>query len=138
MVVATDGDVLSLDALRHNVPTAVRVRELRWGVASHESALLAEFSGAFDLVVAADVIYDALAVVPLVETVLRLLAPAGTFVLSFTRRGVDLQQILDAALRAGLVYSNAPDLEALDIPSTERLLVFTFAGQREGAVSAGP
>jgi SAM-dependent methyltransferase len=130
--------VLSLDALRRNVPAAVRVRELRWGVESHASALFAEFSGAFDLVVAADVIYDALAVIPLVETVQRLLAPAGTFVLSFTRRGVDIQLILDAALRAGLVYSDAPGLDALDIPSTERILVFTFAGQRVGAVSAGP
>lgn len=83
---------------------AVTTRQLLWG---EHAELLREFPDKFDLVLAADVIYEEGAVAPLVATVaatLRRDAPNAVFLLSFARRNVSVDKVLEAATRAGLVW----------------------------------
>ncbi|KAJ8613350.1 hypothetical protein CTAYLR_002246 [Chrysophaeum taylorii] len=109
-VVATDGDELALERLRKNTrDKRVEVRQLRWGEDGHIADILREF-GTFDLLLGGDVLYDERAVEPLVSTVAALLAPGGTFVFSFTHRGVDLEKMTTAARDAGFCFEVATPL----------------------------
>ncbi len=57
----------------------------------------------FDTVLGSDVVYDDGAIEPLLRTVKRLLDPRhGTFLLSYTKRNVPLQRVLDEAKRQGM------------------------------------
>ncbi len=61
----------------------------------------------FDLIIAADVIYegDGWQIRPLMETISRLLAPNGVFVLAFTKRLVSEELILERAEQNGLEWT---------------------------------
>lgn len=83
---------------------AVTTRQLLWG---EHAELLQEFPDKFDLVLAADVIYEEPAVAPLVATVastLRRGDPEAVFLLSFARRNVSIDRVLMAATAAGLEW----------------------------------
>lgn len=82
---------------------AVTTRQLLWG---EHAELLQEFPDRFDLVLAADVIYEESAVAPLVATVAATLRrdPEAVFVLSFARRNVSIDRVLEAATAEGLEW----------------------------------
>lgn len=83
---------------------AVTTRALLWG---EHAELLQEFPDKFDLVLAADVIYEEAAVAPLIATVaaaLRQGDPKAVFLLSFARRNVSVERVLEAAAAAGLEW----------------------------------
>lgn len=83
---------------------AVATRQLLWG---EHAELLQEFPDRFDVVIAADVIYEEAAVAPLIATVaatLRRDAPDAVFLLSFARRNVSIERVLEAATAAGLAW----------------------------------
>jgi predicted nicotinamide N-methyase len=82
---------------------AVTARTLLWG--EHEE-LVAEFPDLFDLVLAADVIYEEEAIEPLLKTVVATLkeGPEALFLLSFARRNVSVEKVLKAARGMGFVY----------------------------------
>jgi predicted nicotinamide N-methyase len=74
---------------------------LVWG----EHAPFKERFPAFDIVIAADVIYEDAAVIPLLQTAADLMASApveALFILSFARRNVSITRVLDAASSMGL------------------------------------
>lgn len=124
-VLLTDGDENALELLRDNADAngeavggcQVRCARLRWGEDEDLDGALGMLDS-LDLVVAADVVYQEEAVLPLVATV-RALLEAGSvsdgapgwrrqlgpmFLLSFTRRGVPIDRLLDAAAGAGLQH----------------------------------
>lgn len=109
VVVLTDGDELTMEKLAVNVEEntvrngcAVMARTLLWG--NHQE-LVIEFPDLFDLVLAADVIYEEAAIVPLLQTVVATLkeGPEALFLLSFARRNVSIEKVLKAAQKMGLV-----------------------------------
>jgi predicted nicotinamide N-methyase len=109
VVVLTDGDELTMEKLAVNVEEntvrngcAVTARTLLWG--DHRE-LVIEFPDLFDLVLAADVIYEEAAIVPLLQTVVATLkeGPESLFLLSFARRNVSVEKVLKAAREMGLV-----------------------------------
>jgi SAM-dependent methyltransferase len=55
----------------------------------------------FDIILAADIIYVSEIIVPLTETVQRLLAPTGVFLLAYARRNVPVDLVHDQATRCG-------------------------------------
>ncbi len=110
VVVLTDGDALTMEKLAQNVEDntvangcAVTARPLLWG---EHAELLAEFPDKFDLVLAADVIYEEEAIQPLLQTVVATLREGSeaAFILSFARRNVTIDKVLAAATALGLVY----------------------------------
>lgn len=110
---------------------AVTTRRLLWG---EHAELLREFPDTFDLVLAADVIYEEAAVAPLIATVaaaLRKDAPDAVFLLSFARRNVSVEKVLAAAAAAGLVWEADDGFECS--AKGERVYVMRWKQQEEGA-----
>lgn len=110
VVVLTDGDPLTMEKLALNVEEntvdngcAVTAQTLLWG---EHADLVEEFPDGFDVVLAADVIYEEEAIEPLLETVLATLkeGPEALFLLSFARRNVSIEKVLAAAAKRGLSY----------------------------------
>jgi predicted nicotinamide N-methyase len=110
VVVLTDGDPLTMEKLAVNVEEntvdngcAVTARTLLWG---KHADLVEEFPDGFDVVLAADVIYEEEAIEPLLETVMATLkeGPDALFLLSFARRNVSIEKVLAAATKRGLSY----------------------------------
>ena len=109
VVVLTDGDELTMEKLAVNVEEntvrngcAVTARTLLWG---EDEELVTEFPDLFDLVLAADVIYEEEAIEPLLKTVMATLeGPEALFLLSFARRNVSIEKVLKVAEEMGLVY----------------------------------
>lgn len=103
-VVATDGDELTMELLRANLVHAhaserVSATQLWWG---QHQAFVQQHPTLFDMVIAADVIYEAAQVEPLVQTVCAVLRPTGEFLLSFAHRNVPVDRLLTCAERHGL------------------------------------
>lgn len=111
-IVATDGDDKSMQLLQRNMHAtgcadgALVPAELLWSTNPEELApFLARFEP-FDLVLAADVIYDDAQVAPLCSTAAALLlrSPEARFYLAFARRNVPVGDFLSAAEAAGLAW----------------------------------
>jgi predicted nicotinamide N-methyase len=103
-VVATDGDELTMELLQANLVHAhtsdrVSATRLWWG---QHQAFVQQHPTLFDMVIAADVIYEAAQVEPLVQTVCAILRPKGEFLLSFAHRNVPVDRLLNCAERHGL------------------------------------
>eukprot|EP00747_Dinoflagellata_sp_TGD_P208753 gnl/TRDRNA2_/TRDRNA2_82198_c0_seq1.p1 gnl/TRDRNA2_/TRDRNA2_82198_c0~~gnl/TRDRNA2_/TRDRNA2_82198_c0_seq1.p1 ORF type:complete len:235 (-),score=28.15 gnl/TRDRNA2_/TRDRNA2_82198_c0_seq1:164-868(-) len=125
-VVLTDGHLGAVKLLQEGVKSnrletaAVEVRQLIWGspVASWASG-----DQAFDLVIAADVIYYEQALNPLFETARAALHPGATFLLGHKDRGfVALSQILQSAESAGLKL-----MTSTQCSKNPKVSVFEFA-----------
>lgn len=111
-IVATDGDDKSMQLLQRNMHATgcadgnLVPAELLWSTNPEELApFLARFEP-FDLVLAADVIYDDAQVAPLCSTAAALLlrSPEARFYLAFARRNVPVGDFLSAAEAAGLAW----------------------------------
>jgi len=115
-VCLTDGDTDALVQLRANVQrncnnnnnntnNSILVRQLIWG---HEKATKFRHQhGTFDVILASDIVYAAVIVQPLWETVAALLRrPHGVFCLAFAKRRVPVTMdvVLEAAHAAGFTH----------------------------------
>ena len=113
-VLATDGDDDTIELLRANVERVnshVIVRKLSWG---QQDDFKAEFPEGFDLIVAADVVYEDEQVEPLLEAVTDLLHADGIFLLAYARRNIPIDRVLEVAVTRGLVWSVVDDGDGLE------------------------
>ena len=125
-IVATDGDDKTVDLLTKNMNSntcSVRLvsRKLWWSENKEDNeAFLKSLDGVggssssspqkFDLILAADVIYDEEAVLPLAASAAGLLArPGGEIILGFSRRNVPISKFWDAIKRHGLEWEKIKD-----------------------------
>jgi predicted nicotinamide N-methyase len=125
-VVLTDNEpeVLALLARSAARYPSARVLELSWGDAASHAALAAACGGRqrFSLVLGADVIFWSHAVPLLFDTVRRVLAPRGVFLLAFTNRRNGLKAAAEAAAAAvGLAWEEVEPLACLPQPPPEAL-----------------
>lgn len=103
LIVATDGDIPTLDLLGENIEltsSTILFTKLFWG---DTNSFLEEFPEPFDILLAADVIYEDNQIVPLIQTVTTILSkPNGIFYLAFARRNVPIDKVLNVAHEYGL------------------------------------
>jgi len=108
VVVLTDGDALTMQKVCRNIDEnslknrcCVAARTLQWG---ENKKIISEFKEGFDLVLAADVIYEEKAIGPLLSTVTATLRKGqdALFLLSYARRNVSIDRVLAAASSMGL------------------------------------
>jgi len=104
-LVATDGDDTTLELLVENkieCDCDFATAYLLWG--EHED-FASDHPQGFDIVIAADVIYEEEQVQPLIASVARLMREDGEFLLAFARRNVPIDRVFVAAEAAGLVWT---------------------------------
>lgn len=111
LIVATDGDEPTLALLQENIHdnhSQVFHSKLYWS--RDIEAFKVEFPDRFEIMLAADVIYEEDQVQPLIDTVSALLhQPDGRFLLAFARRNVPMDRVIIAAEQAGFVYEIIDD-----------------------------
>lgn len=146
-VVLSDNEPEVLTLLQQNVEkgycaTACRVHvaALSWGSESDHAALAAATGRSqYPIVLGADVVYWSESVVPLLDSVKRLLQRDGVFILGyFDRAGRTRRLLLDTAAAVGLVYTTVDPASFLPSPMPEEfvdhihnmtLFRFTWAAQ---------
>jgi predicted nicotinamide N-methyase len=102
-VVLTDGDPVNLQGLRKSLinnnfrTEAVGTALLRW-----DCKTVLDGENKFDIVIAADVVYDSCVSEPLLETVSKLLKPSGQFILFNPTRVDRLLELVSLAKESGL------------------------------------
>lgn len=104
-IVATDGDDDTMELLYENVESnqsQVEAQKLWWGLVE---GFKEDRPDGFDVLVAADVIYEPEQVVPLLETVIELMKVDGEFLLAFARRNVSIDVVLETAETLGLYWT---------------------------------
>lgn len=140
-VVVTDGDTDALVALRDNVETnsreatteggeeggTISCRQLLWG-REHSEQFLRKYGGGemFDLLVASDIVYSAVVVAPLWESVSTLMSPDGQFLFGYCSRRevpITIDEVLDAASVAGFAHELVAD--------RDDVLVYLFRWKEE-------
>lgn len=116
----TDGDTETLKTLRKNLRanrsrSNVFCQQLLWGKASSQPFL--EQHGTFDVILAADVLYAASIIVPLLETIDMLLSETGVFYLCFKKREVPVEaaDLLREATAMGFSHRLLSQNEARDV-----------------------
>lgn len=111
-VFMTDGDTDTLAHLRDNVKTnnckKVVCPQLRWG---HKLSEFVEHHGKFDVLLAADIIYVEDILEPLFDTVVALMK--DKFLLSYARRNVKIDRVLECAQRHSLTWTQPSDNEGV-------------------------
>jgi predicted nicotinamide N-methyase len=102
LILATDGDDDTMELLNRNIHSTdarIEAQKLYWG---EWDAFLSIYSEPFDILFAADVIYEEEQIVPLVATVAKLLKkPAGIFYLAFARRNVPVDHVIAEMVKKG-------------------------------------
>jgi len=113
LIVASDGDDKSVQLLTRNLHSTacdvdiLKPAELLWGTEDADLAVFrAQFEEPFEVLVAADVIYDEAQIAPLSFTASRLLkrSDSARFYLAFARRNVPVGEFLQAIESQGLVW----------------------------------
>lgn len=121
VVVLTDGDTNTLQALRQNVAlntesnvpsSRIQCKQLRWGKHLDEFASSSCISK-YQVIIGSDVVYAQDQLEPLFNTVSTLLDPKGTFLLAFTRRNVSIDCVLDCANIYGFSWTEPDCLEGV-------------------------
>uniref|UniRef100_A0A7R9UF89 Calmodulin-lysine N-methyltransferase n=1 Tax=Pinguiococcus pyrenoidosus TaxID=172671 RepID=A0A7R9UF89_9STRA len=124
----TDGDPKAIELLRENaalngVAEELGIHELFWGSEDSLKAFEEERPDKYPLIIAGDVLYKKSLISPLLETVQRLLRPAGTFFLCHIPRfNVYHEVVADALSDAGwdvrsVIHPEAV-LERFPVPET--------------------
>jgi predicted nicotinamide N-methyase len=115
VVVLTDGDTNTLQALRQNVAlntesnvpsSIIQCKQLRWG--KHLDEFASSCISKYQVIIGSDVVYAQDQLEPLFDTVSNLLDTNGTFLLAFTRRNVSIDCVLDCATIYGFSWTE-PD-----------------------------
>lgn len=104
-IFATDGDDATMDLLSKNImknSSTVKPQKVYWG---EENNFVNNNLSYFDIVFAADVIYEIEQVIPLINTVSLLLKKKGTFILAFARRNVPIDIVKDEAYKIGFEWN---------------------------------
>jgi predicted nicotinamide N-methyase len=110
----TDGDedttnLLDINLGKNRLPSEIG-QQLEWDEVDEADAVrscLGSSNDGFDLVVAADVVYEDACVAPLLNTVLQLLKPTGSFLLAYTPRVVPFCRLEEEASIRGLKWADA-------------------------------
>jgi predicted nicotinamide N-methyase len=142
-MVFTDNEKEILDLLELNlkhVPSTCKavVAALHWGDDDNHAALdiltQRRSQGKYKLVIGCDIVYWAVSIKPLFETVTRLLAKpdpsipgdeGGTFILGYYRRNATMQEnMLQEAVDRGLEYKEIPHSTFLPDPPPEMMAPF--------------
>lgn len=103
LVVATDGDDDTICLLEENirrVNSNVLARKLFWG----EQAFFREEYPSFNVIIAADVIYEDEHVMSLLETAFDLMDAESVFYLAYARRNIAIDKVLAAASVIGFEW----------------------------------
>lgn len=101
-VVASDGDEETVELLEkniHAVKSNVEPALLYWG---RHQEFQSKHVDKFDVLIAADVIYEDEQVLPLVECAVGLMRPDSVFYLAYARRNIPIDKVLVAAAEHGL------------------------------------
>lgn len=117
LVVATDGDISTLDQLTQNITSNLKppflskliVKRVQWGNKDHIEAIKEISNRGFDIIIGTDVTYVPEAILPLFETAKELISSKGgitweqepAFILCHVLRRVDEPSILSAASKFG-------------------------------------
>mmetsp|Transcript_19596 Transcript_19596/g.18933 ORF Transcript_19596/g.18933 Transcript_19596/m.18933 type:complete len:286 (-) Transcript_19596:470-1327(-) len=106
-IIATDGDDDTMDLLRENIKTTgstIQATKVYWG--KDLNGFKETFPTGFDIVIAADVVYEEEQAIPLIETVVKILKENATseFLLAFARRNVPIDLVLTEAEKRGLEW----------------------------------
>lgn len=111
-VVLTDGDTDTLAQLRENVDSngceKITCPQLRWG---HRLPEFVSLHGEFDVLLAADIIYVEEIIEPLFDTVVTLMK--DKFLLSYARRNVSIDLVLECAERHSLQWTQPKEAEGV-------------------------
>jgi 16S rRNA G966 N2-methylase RsmD len=111
-VFLTDGDTDTLAQLRENVESngcsKTICPQLRWG---HRIAEFVSLHGQFDVILAADIIYVEEIIEPLFDTVVALMKEK--FLLSYARRNVKIDLVLECAERHSLKWTQPTEAEGV-------------------------
>lgn len=110
-IVATDGDEPTMQLLIENKVDCecdFETAYLYWG---EDEDFVQEYcsDGKFDVLLAADVIYEDEQVRPLLTTATHILKPDGEFILAFARRNVPMGKVLHVATELGMHYETLTD-----------------------------
>lgn len=123
-MVLTDGDTDTLKAMRSNVAAnisngMVECRQLRWG-----QDMDAFSSCGFHVILASDVIYVQDILEPLFDTVVQLLSndEGSRFWLSYARRNVSIDLVLECAQQHGLQWNELEDKEGVFVFERTRVV----------------
>ena len=119
-VVMTDGNLLALDLLKRNCEAStaaaeIRATQLHWGKGAALDQFVSEHKG-FDLVLAADVVYDLSFAQSFFETAHTMLVSTdGQLLMSYVPRGSmeDVNVVVAAAESAGMALQGDAELELL-------------------------
>jgi predicted nicotinamide N-methyase len=109
MIVTTDGDDDTMELLASNLlsmKSNIVLRKLWWGEVSQ---FLEEFPDKFEVVLAADVIYEDEQVEPLLNTARELLRADGVFYLAYARRNISIDKVLRVAAEIGFNWDVIED-----------------------------
>lgn len=127
-IVATDGCPETIELLEKNIETSkcdvetIVAKEMSWGCSQEDE----EDQNSFDVVLAADVIYEEKAIIPLLMSMEALLSKENRnaeILLAFARRNVPVDTFLVAASQRGFTWSIAERL-----PGT---CAFVFDAEKE-------
>uniref|UniRef100_A0A7S1Y3T4 Calmodulin-lysine N-methyltransferase n=1 Tax=Grammatophora oceanica TaxID=210454 RepID=A0A7S1Y3T4_9STRA len=135
-VVLTDGDTDTLKEMKQNVEANCRsaisasggivaetitCHQLRWG---HRLDEFRERHGTFDTILAADVVYLEEMLHPLFDTVVKLLdRDRGRFLLSYTRRNVNIDLVLNSARERNFVWMHPEGIEDVYIMQNKTAMI---------------
>lgn len=104
VIVATDGDDDTIELLHQNIQNTnsqIDYRKLYWGELEE---FLDNYPEPFDILLAADVIYEEEQIKPLVMTVEKILKkPDGVFYLAFARRNVPVDYLINEMESKGFI-----------------------------------
>ena len=114
-VTCTDGDSNVLAAMRGNMEankspsdTAITTLQCIWGENLSSMGIPPQ---SVDVIIGADIIYVTEILHPLFTTVSHFLHPTGSFVLSYARRNVKIDYVLDMATAFGMSYATPDESE---------------------------
>lgn len=120
-LVSTDGDDDTVDLLLRNVNSCdskdIAVSKLYWG--DHD-VFVATYPDKFDILCAADIIYEREQIEPLISTVTQIMKPNGEFILAFARRNVPMDAVIAQAASVGLKWEVIDE----DIATSEHIYRF--------------
>lgn len=107
VIIATDGDEPTLQLLRQNIEdtgSKISCAKLYWDCKDDEDYLLSLYPEKYQVLLAADVIYEDGQVEPLFQSVGKLLRHDGIFILSYARRNIPIDKVFKVSCEFGYTH----------------------------------